>query len=87
MTEYVSNTDSSLQLRVLQDDVTSGDGFTGGLEKRATRRDSGVGFYQASGAGDLAFSRVMRECLKGWNIAAMFDCRGKSDVTPTQLPV
>ncbi|KAI0223002.1 hypothetical protein LSAT2_025748 [Lamellibrachia satsuma] len=87
VTEYVSNTDSSLQLRVLQDDVSSGDGFTGGLEKRATRRDSGVGFYQASGAGDLAFSRVMRECLKGWNIAATFDCRGKSDDTTTPWPV
>ena len=91
MTEYVSHTGSSIQVRVLagsgQDGVT-GSGETGsGRAKRVAvfnKNDYGAGLYHATGAGDLAFYRVMRECsTRGWNVVARFDCSSEADRTTT----
>jgi len=80
----VSHTNSSFRVRVLSEqDVGefSGDGIgdTSPRVKRAVygKEDYGIGLYHATGAGDLAFYRVMRDCtVNGWNDVARFDCSG-----------
>ena len=87
VTEYVSHTGSSIQVRVLSEqDGGTGSGSDSGRGKRAVydTNDYGVGLYHATGAGDLAFYRVMRQCsTRGWNVVARFDCSGEADRTTT----
>ena len=69
-----------------QDGSTGSDDTGRGRGKRAVfnKNDYGIGFYHATGAGDLAFYRVMRECsTRGWNVVARFDCSGEADRTTT----
>ncbi|KAI0233518.1 hypothetical protein LSAT2_016270, partial [Lamellibrachia satsuma] len=75
VTEYVSHTNSSIQVRVRsEDDDYDYSADTGARAAASTEGHYGAGFYKASGAGDLAFYRVMRQCLTGSNTAAEFDC-------------
>ena len=77
VTELVSVTNSSIQVRILaQNEDYDGWGPTAGDPLY------GAGLYRASGAGDLAFYRAMRNCARGFTPVAIFDCIGGSDVTP-----
>ena len=78
-TQYVSHSNSSFQVK-----VTTGydDGsFEGSGERRQRRKDYDIGFYRATGPGDLAFYRVMKQCLDGWNSVATFNCSDRAGAT------
>ena len=79
LTEYVSHTNSSIQVRVLTTKQYY-DGWQWG--EAANDHIYGAGLCRASGAGDLAFYRAMQKCAIGRTTVATFDCSGGSDVTP-----
>ena len=80
MTKYVSHTNGSFHVHILEEDdfgSSGSSGSTGGIGKRAVNFQQSIGFFHVIGPGDVAFYRLIKQCTsQSWNTLAKFDCGG-----------
>ena len=73
VTDYVSHTNVSMRVRIQEVGDRCPAWFLGWAPDQVR---CGVGYFWAKGAGDLAFYRIMDQCMIGQqNIMGFFDCQ------------